>query len=159
MYTTQEIDKDTMQGMRYDIAIVHNEERDTQSWILSETPASDDDIILLQKGHYDVLNMMIKEKPFIVFPVNELFGNVGRITYQTTFIHPKHINVPLTTFLANSQLFDIIEGDSFFEKLSNLEPLLDESNVIAQSMLMNLHLKHGLHCIGIKCLKNEEEIN
>lgn len=140
-----------MEGTRYNVSVVHDEDRDTQSWVLSEEPVSDAEIAALQRGQYDVLGMMIQEMPLLVYPVSSLAGNIGRITERTSFVHPRYMSVPLSVFLVNSQFFKIVEGDTFFDKLSELEPLLDTSFVTAQAMLMKWNWDHGMHCVGVTC--------
>lgn len=138
-----------MDSTQYNISVVHSEGRLTQSWILSETPVADEVKTMLIKGHHDVLNMMIAEKPMIVYPLDEHIGQIGRITETTSFINPKHVSVPLPTLLVNSPFFETIEGDTFFEKLCGLEPLLDEFDVVAQSLLMNWHTENGTLFVGV----------
>ena len=138
-----------MEGVRLNMAVVHNADRKTQSWVLSDEAIHDSIVSVLQQGHYDVLGMMIKEKPMLVYPVSQLVGSVGRITEQTAFVHPKHIHVPLSVFLINSQFIECLEGDTLFEKLSSLEVFVDESNIATQLKCMEWYLEHGVLYVNV----------
>lgn len=129
------------------IELVHNGDRNTQSWVLSEGKVSEDKVKALQRGQFDVLGMMIKELPLLVFPVSSV-SRIGRITERTTFVNPRHFEVPLSEFLINSQFLDILAGDSFYEKLSSLQPLIDDSAIVAIAAIMEWSTEHGLHCVA-----------
>ena len=136
---------------QFNIRIVHDTQMNTQSWVMSDKVIRDSDFISLRKGFYDYLGISIYECPVFVYcgNANSTINSTGRITQETSFVHPLYFEAPVDTFLVNSKFIDILEGDSFFEKISNLSPLLDESlSDIMKQMFWHLHLESGLHCIA-----------
>lgn len=138
-----------MSKKQFNIQIIHDEERNTQSWIMSEMQISDEIVKKLQRGHYDYLGISIHECPVFVFLVSAHDTAVGNITKETVFVHPRSIEMPISPFLINSKFIDLLEGEKFFEQISQLAPLLDaDMTAFIQESFTEWNKQKGLHCIA-----------
>ena len=133
----------------FNVKLLDDNERNTQSWVMSDEIISEKSVAQLRKGFYDYLGISIYECPVFVFLVSKHNSTIGRISEKTSFVHPHYIELPINTFLVNSKFVDLLEGDNFFEQLSSLSPVLDEDmSEILKALFWELNNKKGLHCIA-----------
>lgn len=134
---------------RFNISLFHSMDRDSESWILSESDVSDKVAKGLVHGHHAVLDVSISEQALCVFPVTELPRREGRIREHVGFVPVSHLAVPMPVVLVNTPFLDMLEGESMFDKLAQLAPLTDISDAGVQALFATFAEKFGFHCVGV----------
>ena len=133
----------------FHISLFNCEDRESQSWVLTETPLGEEQVLSMIAAHHSVLNVFISEPALCVFPVAVLPRQEGRITDTVGFIAPEKVSAPMPSVVVNTPFLDILPGDTFFESLGALEPLVDASDIALQAFFIGLANEYSFHCVGV----------
>lgn len=134
---------------RFRITLLHSTDRGSDSWILSESEVEESVIESLVFGHHSVLDVCISEQAICVLPVTALPRREGRINKRVAFLPVSQVTAQQEVVLVNSPFLDILDGDSMFEKLAELAPVMDVSDAAVQELFFEMASDRSFHCVGV----------
>lgn len=130
----------------FHIRLICDDSRKSSCWALSEYPFEEDVVDRLIRAYCDTRDMQIRDSALFVF--DNIGIRKGAISENAAFVPFSTIVTPLSTFLINDRLLELIEGETFLEKLLNLNSALDRNSDDFKSLLATLDTNHGVHCIS-----------
>lgn len=132
----------------FHIRLLCDDDRKSVCWALSEYPFEDGEVERLLMAYSDVGDMQIRESALFIFSDPQV--QKGSVSENAAFVPFGKLKTPISTFLINDRMLTLIEGESFLEKLLNLNSALDRNSNEFNQLLSDLDMKHGLHCVAAR---------
>ena len=117
-------------------------------WALSASPFDDEVVERLLSAYLAMHDMQIKESALFIFDGAGIVK--GALADGAAIVPKSAVRTPVETFLINDTLLELIDGDTFLDKLLELNSALDTDSDEFQLLLSMLDEEHGLHCVAAR---------
>ncbi len=130
----------------FHIRLICDDLRKCVCWVLSESDFDQAVVDRLLSAYRAMHDMQIKESPLFIFDGAGI--TKGAVSDDAALVQLSAVRTPVKTFLINDTLLELIDGDTFLDKLLDLNSALDTDSDEFQLLLSMLDEEHGLHCVA-----------